>query len=116
MAHATASVDDIDSVIPEEFGGMWFFREPLSCESLGMTLLELEPAAKGKAHDHADDGQEEVYLIVDGELTIRIGDEDDPDEERSLSVGEAIRVDPGTRRQLHNHGDERARVVIAGAP
>jgi mannose-6-phosphate isomerase-like protein (cupin superfamily) len=115
MAYTTASVDEIDSVVPEEFGGMWFFREPLECDSLGMTLLELEPGGKGKAHDHGEDGQEEVYLVVDGTLTVEVGDEG-AEEELTLSDGEAIRIGADTRRQLHNDGDGRVRVAIAGAP
>lgn len=118
MDYDTASTDEVDSVVPEEYGGMWFFREPLGCENLGMSLLELEPDGKGKPHDHAADGQEEVYLVVDGELTVQLGGgEDEPaDEEVTLATGEAVRVGPETRRQLHNHGDERVRVAIAGAP
>ena len=118
MDYDTASTDEVDSVVPEEYGGMWFFRDPLDCENLGMTLLELEPDGKGKAHDHADDGQEEVYLVVEGELTVQLGgSEDEPaDDEVVLTSGEAIRVGPETRRQLHSHGDGRVRVAIAGAP
>ncbi|PSP91575.1 cupin [Halobacteriales archaeon QS_9_68_42] len=118
MEYATASTDDIDSVMPEEHGSMWFFREPLECENVGVTLLELEPDSKGKAHDHADDGQEEVYLVVDGELTVQVsgGEEAPPEAELSLAAGEAVRIGPETHRQLHNHGDGRARVVVAGAP
>jgi len=118
MDYETASTGDIDSVVPEEYGGMWFFREPLDCENLGVTLLELEPEAKGKPHDHAGDGQEEVYLVVDGELTVQLGGSEDepPETETTLSSGEAIRVGSETWRQLPNHGDERLRVVVAGAP
>lgn len=118
MDYDVSGTDEVDSVVPEEYGGMWFFRDPLNCENLGMTLLELEPDGKGQPHDHAEDGQEEVYLVVDGELTVQLGgSEDGPaDEEVTLSEGEAIRVGAETRRQLHSHGDGRVRVVIAGAP
>ena len=117
MGYETATTDEIDSVVPEEFGGMWFFREPLGCENLGVTLLELEAGGKGKAHDHSEDGHEEVYLVVDGELTVQVGGtEDDPEAERTLASGEAIRIDGDTHRQVHNDGEERVRVVIAGAP
>ena len=115
MDYETASTDDVESVVPEEYGGMWFFREPLGCENLGLTLLELEPGGKGKAHDH-DDGQEEVYLVVDGTVTMELGDSEDTTEEVTLKSGEAIRVGPATRRQLHNRSDERVRLAIAGAP
>ncbi|PSP49732.1 cupin [Halobacteriales archaeon QH_7_69_31] len=118
MDYETATTDDIDSVIPEEYGGMWFFRDPLDCEYLGVTLLELEPGGKGKAHDHADDDHEEVYLVVDGELTVQLGGGGDTSAETevTLSDGEAVRVGPETRRQVHNHGDGTVRVVVAGAP
>lgn len=117
MDYTVADTDEVESVVPEEWGGMWFLREPLECERLGVTLFELEPGGKGKAHDHAEDRQEEVYLVVDGELTVQLGcDEADPGErETTLAAGEAIRVGPDTRRQLHNHGEERVRVVIAGS-
>ncbi len=117
MEYTIADTDDIESVVPGEYGGMWFFRDALGCENLGMTLLELEPNAKGKAHDHAADAHEEVYLVVDGELTIGLGEVgNESAETETLTTGEAIRVAPGTWRQLHNDGDERVRVVIAGAP
>jgi mannose-6-phosphate isomerase-like protein (cupin superfamily) len=127
MDYSTASTDDIDSIVPEEYGGMWFFREPLDCANLGITLLELEPDGKGKHHSHAEDRQEEVYLVVgderaadadmgEPELTVRLGPEDDPEAEVTLGPNEAIRVGPETERQLHNHSDARVRLVVAGAP
>jgi hypothetical protein len=48
MDYETASTDAVDSVIPEEYGGMWFFRDPLDCEHLGVTLMELAPARRGR--------------------------------------------------------------------
>lgn len=111
MAYTTASTDDVDSVVPEEWGGMWFFRDALGCEQVGLTLLELEPGGKGKQHSHEGTDHEEVYLVVGGELTVELDDET-----LTLDDGEAIRVDPETTRQLFNRGDDRVRVVIAGAP
>lgn len=114
MDYTTASTDDVESVVPEEYGGMWFFREELDCSNLGMTLMELEPGAKGKPHDHTDDEQEEVYLVVDGELTVVLGEAED--ETVTLGAGEAIRVGPETWRALSNQGEEPVRLAIAGAP
>lgn len=117
MDYSVSSTDEIDSIVPEEFGGMWFFRDALGCENLGVTLLELEPGGKGKRHNHAEENHEEVYLVVDGELTVDIGgSEDAPERRETLDSGEAIRVGAETERQLHNHGDGRVRVVVAGAP
>ena len=110
MGYTIVSTADVDSLIDEAYGGMWMFREALGCESLGISLIELEPGGKGKPHDHTDDGQEEVYLVVDGELDVDLGDET-----VTLGSGEAVRVAPGQHRQLVNRGDERVRVVAAGA-
>lgn len=111
MGYTTASTDDVDSVLSPERGGMWFFRNALGCEQLGLTLLELEPGNSGKQHDHAGSDHEEVYLVVDGEVTVEVDDET-----VVLGTGEALRVDPETTRRVSNRGDERARVVVAGAP
>jgi mannose-6-phosphate isomerase-like protein (cupin superfamily) len=111
MAYDTANTADVDSVVPEEYGGMWFLRDALGCEQLGVTILELEPGGTGKEHDHADEDHEEVYCVVVGELTVDV-------EGETVTVGEneAIRVDPDTTRQLSNRGEDRVRVVVAGAP
>ena len=110
MGYSTASTADVDSLIDEAYGGMWMFREALGCENLGISLIELEPGGKGKPHDHAGDGQEEVYLVVDGELDV------DLDEETvTLGTGEAVRVSPDQHRQLVNRGEVRVRLVVVGA-
>lgn len=111
MGYQTASTADVDSVIDEEYGGMWFLKDALGTEELGLTIMELEPGAKGKEHDHGPGGQEEVYCVLDGDVDVDLGDE-------TVTLGEyeAIRIDPDETRQLHNRGDERARLVLSGAP
>lgn len=111
MGYATASKSEVESVMPEEYGGMWFLKEALDTEHLGVTVLEMEPGAKGKRHSHEGDGQEEVYVVVEGEVTVDLGGD-----AVTLGGGEAIRIDPGTERQIHNDGDVRAKLVLAGAP
>lgn len=115
MGYAKASTDDVDSVVPEEYGGMWFLRDALGARELGVTLMELEPGGKGKRHDHADEGHEEIYFVLGGELTVELGGEGDEDTV-TLGAEEALRVDPVTTRQLFNRGEEAVRLVIAGAP
>lgn len=111
MGYQIASADEIESVVPEEFGGMWFMKESLDTDAVGVTILELEPGGKGKEHDHGRDGQEEVYVCVDGAIDV-----DFADETVTLAANEAIRIDPTETRQLHNRGDERARLVLVGGP
>lgn len=111
MGYATASTDDVESLVPEEWGGMWMLGDALGAANLGVTVLELEPGGKGKEHDHAGSDHEEVYLVVSGEVTLAVGDD-----EVTLGPDEAVRVDPRTTRQVQNRGDERAKLVVAGAP
>jgi len=113
MGYDTAAKADPESVIDEEWGGMWFLKEPLDTDELGITVLELEPGGKGMEHDETDSGQEEVYYVVEGSVDV---DLPDADETVTLESDEAIRLDPGETRQIHNRGDERAKLVLVGAP
>ena len=111
MGYDTASKADVDSVVPDEFGGMWFLKDALETDHLGLTVLELEPGGKGKEHDEAETSQEEVYYVVEGSVDVELSGET-----VTLESGNAIRLDPEETRQIHNTGDERATLVLAGAP
>jgi mannose-6-phosphate isomerase-like protein (cupin superfamily) len=111
MGFETVSKTDVESVVPDEWGGMWFLKEELGTNHLGVTVLELEPDGKGKTHDESESGQEEVYYVVEGEIDIEL-----EGETVTLGTDEAIRLDPSERRQIHNRGDERAKLVLVGGP
>jgi mannose-6-phosphate isomerase-like protein (cupin superfamily) len=112
MGYKKASTEDVDSVVPEEYGGMWFLRDALETERLGISVLELEPDAKGKEHNHEHDGQEEVYLVVEGTVDVDLTDRD---ETITLREDDALRLDADETRQIFNRGDARAKLVLAGA-
>lgn len=104
MSHDAVNYEDVEPKAP----GMYFLREALDCEELGVTVVEADAGWEGMEHAH--DGQEEVYVLLDGaaELTIE-------DETVSLAPGDAVRVDPADSRTLVFHEDD-SRMVIAGAP
>ncbi|WP_435333363.1 cupin domain-containing protein [Haloarchaeobius sp. TZWWS8] len=110
MSYTIAGTADVDSVMDEEWGGMWFLRDALEAEQLGITILEMEPGCKGKAHDHSGDGQEEVCVVVAGKVDVEL-----PDETVTIETDQAIRISADQRRQLHNPYDEPAKLVLAGA-
>ena len=112
MGYKKASTEDVDSVVPEEYGGMWFLRDALETERLGISVLELEPDAKGKEHSHEHDGQEEVYIVVKGTVDVDLTDRD---ETVTLREEDALRLDADETRQIVNRGDVRAKLVLAGA-
>ncbi|MFC6716213.1 cupin domain-containing protein [Natrialbaceae archaeon GCM10025810] len=114
MSYDTASKTDPESVVDEEWGGMWFLKDELETDHLGFTVLELEPGGKGMEHDEAESGQEEIYYVVEGEFEVELR-RDDGDETVTVEAEDAIRLDPDERRQIFNRGDERATMVLVGA-
>jgi mannose-6-phosphate isomerase-like protein (cupin superfamily) len=106
MGYTKVQYEDVDQV----GDAMHFLREPLACEQLGFTVVECGAGWEGKPHDHAEDGEEEVYLLLEGEATITVDGG-----EVSLEAGDALRVAPDSRRQIHN-GDTESTFVVAGAP
>lgn len=105
MSHALVNYDDTDSV----GGGLHFLRDALDCANVGVSVLDVDAGWSGMAHDHAEDGEEEVYVLVDGAATVAVGDET-----VSMAAGDALRVDPETTRQIDAESDSL--FVIASAP
>jgi mannose-6-phosphate isomerase-like protein (cupin superfamily) len=74
-------------------------------------LWRYPPGARGKRH--ADKTQEEVFIVLDGTLTIDLGE---PPERHEVERGGVVVVQPGTILQLRNSGDEELVLFIYGAP
>jgi len=106
MSHNKVNYHDVEPVGE----AMHFLRNPLDCETVGVTVVDPEPGWTGKEHDHADADHEEVYLLVEGEATVTVDGED-----VHLRAGDALRVPPGATRQIHN-GDTESTFVLVGAP
>ena len=64
---------------------------------------------------HSDPVQEEVFVVLDGTLTIHMGEGDEP-ERHELGSGSVLVVQPGTVLQLSNRHDEELRLFVYGAP
>ena len=69
------------------------------------------PGTQGKRH--RDLGQEEVFVVLDGTLTIDLGE---PPERHEVARGGVVVVERGTILQLRNAGDEEVVLFIYGAP
>jgi uncharacterized cupin superfamily protein len=83
-------------------------RQQLGVTSFGLNLIVLRPGQRGRIHRH--ERQEEVYLVLDGELTLIVDGEERP----RLRRGEAVRVAPELRRQLVNAGREACAILAIG--
>jgi uncharacterized cupin superfamily protein len=82
-------------------------RRQLDVHSFGINLMILKPGERGRIHAHAQ--QEEVYLVLEGELTLTV-----EGVEHILAADRIVRVGPAVRRQLANAGDQRLVVLALG--
>jgi quercetin dioxygenase-like cupin family protein len=69
------------------------------------------PGARGKRH--RDPVQEEVFVVLDGTLTVDLGE---PPERHELERGSVLVVEPETILQLRNAGSDELVLFIYGAP
>jgi quercetin dioxygenase-like cupin family protein len=82
-------------------------RRQLGVTSFGMNQIVLEPRQRGRIHRHRE--QEEVYIVLDGTLTLVVEGDD-----HVLEAGEVVRVAPSVRRQLVNRGPQRLVLLALG--
>jgi uncharacterized cupin superfamily protein len=83
-------------------------RRELGVSSFGINLIVLERGQRGRIHAH--ERQEEVYIVLEGELTLAVG----PTADHVLARGSAVRVAPAVRRQLVNAGPGRLVLLALG--
>jgi mannose-6-phosphate isomerase-like protein (cupin superfamily) len=103
-------IDDLESY--EGSGRFLFARRGLGVTSFGMNV-ERFPAGYGDYpdHDHEQDGQEEVYFVVEGSAT-RHAD----DEAFELTPGTFARVGPAQKRKLVPGDDGVTLLALGGRP
>jgi uncharacterized cupin superfamily protein len=82
-------------------------RRALGVSSFGINQMELRPGQRSRVHRH--EHQEEVYLVLEGTLTLIV-----EGEEHDLEQGELVRVGPSVRRQLLNRGPGRLSLLALG--
>jgi uncharacterized cupin superfamily protein len=102
-------LDDIES----RYGGAFkLVRHGLGVESFGLQVIDMPPNVDGyPEHDHADDGQEEVYTALDGQATLQVNGT-----EHQLVPGTFARVPSGVKRKIVT-GDHPVRLLaIGGVP
>jgi quercetin dioxygenase-like cupin family protein len=74
-------------------------------------LWRYPPSSRGRRH--RDTIQEETFVVIDGTLTMYLGD---PPERIEVPKGGVVHVEPGTVLQLANHGDDEVLLYAYGAP
>ncbi len=87
-------------------------REALGVSAWGMNVLELDPHCSGyPEHDHQKDGQEEVYVVLEGTAQLRVGEA-----EVTVSQGDMVRVGAELRRKFVTAEEGVVLLALGGTP
>jgi uncharacterized cupin superfamily protein len=102
---AVGSVDGLGSG-----PGFRKIRGALGVTEFGVNAIVLPPSYESRRHFH--ERQQELYVVLRGEIEFRLGDE-----RRVLGPGGLARVDAGTVRSLYNTSpsDEAVYLCVGGA-
>lgn len=99
------------------FGEMRHYTEALGTEQVSFSWRQVPPGTGGRgSYGHRHPGQEEVYFVVSGTVTFKVGDD-------VFEAGPqtAVRVAGEAFRSLHNDTEEEAQLLcfstrLDGAP
>jgi len=104
------TVKSIDELTAINGGTTRLAGAELGIESFGMQVFEFPAGFEGyPEHDHGEEGQEEVYVVLAGSGEFELNGE-----RRSLAPGKLIRVAPATRRKLWP-GPDGLRILAIGS-
>jgi mannose-6-phosphate isomerase-like protein (cupin superfamily) len=110
MSNYTAKqIDEMEAAFG---GGLKKARAELGVESFGMQVIDLPPNYTDyPEHDHASDGQEEVYSVMRGS-----GELDVEGERIALSPDVLVRVGPGVKRKIYSGAEGLRLLALGGTP
>jgi mannose-6-phosphate isomerase-like protein (cupin superfamily) len=93
-------------------GGFIKARAELGVSAFGMQVIQMPPRYEEyPEHDHAESGQEEVYVVLSGSGWMEI------DGERvEMDPETLIRVGPDVRRKVHAGPQGIRMLVVGGCP
>ena len=106
MSYAVKTIDELEAI---HHGAVKLAGAELGIRSFGMQVLDF-PAGFSDypEHDHAEDGQEEVYVVLRGRAEFVVDGE-----EVTVSPGQMLKVDAASKRKLQT-GQDGARILAIG--
>jgi mannose-6-phosphate isomerase-like protein (cupin superfamily) len=116
MAFHVVRPDELDWIERDPEGGgparyVGRLSDDVGWEHTRGNLWRYPSGAQGRRH--RDTIQEETFVVVEGTLSIYLGD---PPERFDVPKGGVAHVESGTPLQLVNHGDEEVLLFAYGAP
>lgn len=106
VSYTIKTIDELESI---HDGAVKLAGAELGIRSFGMQVLDF-PAGFSDypEHDHAEDGQEEVYVVLGGQADFVVDGE-----EMTVASGQILKVDAMSKRKLYP-GDDGVRVLAIG--
>lgn len=102
--HAATTLDELGAG-----PGFRKVRSAIGVQSMGINGIVFAPGQVNRWHWH--DEQEEIYVVLDGELTVEF-EGDDP---HVVGPGGVVRVDAPVVRRLSNASDGETTIIALGA-
>lgn len=107
--YTVTSLQDAPDVLGDYPGEMCFLTGALEAEQTALTYRRMPPDTGGRgSYGHRHRTQEELYLVLEGMLTFKVGAEI-----FEAGPGTAVRVAPETPRSVHNGGQQDVILIIA---
>jgi hypothetical protein len=102
-------IDDMEAVV---FGSFKRARAQLGVESFGMQVIDMPAKAEQyPEHDHVEDGQEEVFVVLRGSGHIEVDGE-----RHAIDPEMMIRVGPEPKRKIWPGQNGMRVLAIGGCP
>jgi quercetin dioxygenase-like cupin family protein len=84
-------------------------RKALGESAFGFNLVEIAPGGQIPEHDEAQSGQHELYVVLEGEATLRISGE-----EHAAPAGTFASIAPPLSRTILNRSDAPVTALLIG--
>jgi quercetin dioxygenase-like cupin family protein len=86
-------------------------RKALDTTAFGFNLVEIGPGGQIPEHDEAESGQVELYVILDGEATLRLDGAEHP-----APAGTFASIEPPVSRTILNRSGAPVTALLVGVP
>jgi uncharacterized cupin superfamily protein len=101
--------DDFESMEGSGDSTWKLARKALGTASFGFNLVEIAPGGQIPEHDESGSGQDELYVILEGEAIFRIAGEDHP-----APAGTFASIEPSVSRTILNRSDAPVTAMLIG--
>ena len=84
-------------------------RKALGTTAFGYNLVEIAPGGQMPEHQESQSGQVELYVVLEGEATMRLDGEDHP-----APAGTFASIEPQASRTILNRSDTPVTALLIG--